>query len=125
MEAAGTLLNAFADGVCWVELATLSDPQLIPQAVAEVLELKERPGKSLTEIVCGYLASRHLLLILDNAEHLLDACAQFVDHALRRSTRLIVLVTSRERLGLSGSSRLSPRRACSKLSPLRGSSQPR
>jgi non-specific serine/threonine protein kinase len=102
IEVAGSLLDAFADGVCLVELAALSDPQLVPQAVAEVLEVKVQPGKSPTETVCGYLASRNLLLVLDNAEHLLDACVQFADQASRRSTRLTILVTSRERLGMAG-----------------------
>src|SRR5499427_7036432 len=96
IEVAGSLLDTFADGVWLVELAALSDPQLVAQAAAEVLGLKEQPGKSLTEIVRGYLASRNLLLVLDNAEHLLDACVQFADQALRRSTRLAILVTSRE-----------------------------
>ena len=102
IEVAGRLLDTFADGVWWVELAALSDPQLVPQAVAEVLTVKERTGESLTETVCGYLSSRNLLLVLDNAEHLLDACVQLADHALRRSTRLTILVTSRERLGIAG-----------------------
>jgi len=102
IEVASGLPDAFADGVWLVELAALADPQLVPEAVAEVLEVKEQPGKSLTETVCGYLASRHLLLVLDNAEHLLDACVQFADQALRRSTRLTILVTSREPLRLSG-----------------------
>jgi len=96
------LLDTFAEGVWLVELAALSDPRLVPQAAAEVLGVKEQPGKSLTETVCGHLASRNLLLVLDNAEHLLDACVQLADHALRRSTRLTILVTSREPLRLSG-----------------------
>ena len=102
IEVADRLLDAFADGVWLVELAALSDPQLVPQAVAVVLGVKEQPGKSVTETVCGYLASRNLLLVLDNAEHLLGACAQFADQALRRSTRLTILVTSRESLGITG-----------------------
>jgi non-specific serine/threonine protein kinase len=102
IEVAGSLLDAFPDGVWLVELTALSDPQLVPQAVAEVLELKEQPSKSLTETVCGYLASRNLLLVLDNGEHLLDACVQFADYVLRRCTRLTILVTSRERLGMAG-----------------------
>jgi non-specific serine/threonine protein kinase len=102
IEVAGSLLDTFAEGVWLVELAALSDPRLVPQAAAEVLGVKEQPGKSLTETVCGHLASRNLLLVLDNAEHLLDACVQLADHALRRSTRLTILVTSREPLRLSG-----------------------
>jgi non-specific serine/threonine protein kinase len=102
IEVAGGLVDCFADGVWLVELAALSDPQLVVSTVAQVLGVKEQPAISLIDTLAEYLASKQMLLVLDNAEHLLDACVQFVDPALRRSRRVAMLVTSRERLGLGG-----------------------
>src|SRR5258706_4400453 len=102
IEVAVQLLDGFGDGVWLVELAALSDAQLVPQAVAGALGLKEQPGKSASEIVSGWLGSKSVLLVLDNAEHLLEGCARLVDHILRRSDHVAVLVTSRERLGIAG-----------------------
>jgi non-specific serine/threonine protein kinase len=94
--------DAYADGVWLVELAALADAELVPQAVAHVLGLKERPSESLTDTLLGHLASKHLLLVLDNAEHLLAACAELVRTLVQRCARLTVLVTSREHLGVLG-----------------------
>src|SRR5258707_10595052 len=69
-EVASRLIDAFPDGVWLVELAALSDPDLVPQAVAQALQVKEQPDKSVSEIVSGWLASKRVLLVLDNAEHL-------------------------------------------------------
>src|SRR4051812_21491211 len=102
IEVARRLLDAFPDGAWLVELAALSDSQLVPKAVAQALAVNEQPAKPLIETLSDYLASRNLLLVLDNAEHLLDGCVQFVDHILRRSPGVAVLVTSRERLGMTG-----------------------
>src|SRR5258708_408326 len=85
IEAANPLVDAFADGVWLVELAALSDPQLVPQAVAKALEVKEQPARPLIETLGDYLASRKLLLVLDNVEHLLDGCVRLVDEILRRN----------------------------------------
>jgi predicted ATPase len=85
-----------------VELAALSDPLLVPQTVARALEVKEQPGKSVSESVSGWLASKNLLLVLDNAEHLLEGCARLVDHILSRNNHVTVLAASRERLGMTG-----------------------
>jgi predicted ATPase/DNA-binding winged helix-turn-helix (wHTH) protein len=102
MQVAGDLLESYSDGIWLVELAALAEPGLVPQTVANILGLKEQPGENLTETIIERLASRHLLLVLDNAEHLLTACAEFADVALRRCAQLIILVTSRERLGIAG-----------------------
>jgi non-specific serine/threonine protein kinase len=102
IEVARRLLDAFPDGVWLVELAALSDPRLVPQAVAQALELKEQPGRSVMETLCDHLASKKLLLVLDNVEHLLEACARLVDEIVRRSPGVTVLVTSRERVGMTG-----------------------
>jgi len=102
IEVANSRVEAFADGVWLVELAALSDPHLVPKAVAQALALTERPARPLIETLSDYLASKKLLLVLDNAEHLLEGCAQFADLILRRSPDLAILVTSRERLGIAG-----------------------
>jgi non-specific serine/threonine protein kinase len=102
IEVASRLVDAFPDGVCLVELAALSDPRLVPQAVAQALEVKEQPTRPIIETLSEYLGSKKLLLVLDNVEHLLEGCVQFVDLILRRSPDITVLVTSRERLGMTG-----------------------
>jgi non-specific serine/threonine protein kinase len=102
IEAASRLVDAFPDGVCLVELAALSDPRLVPQAVAQALEVKEQPTRPVIETLSDYLASKKLLLVLDNVEHLLEACVHLVDEIVRRSADIAVLVTSRERLGMTG-----------------------
>ena len=102
IEAASRLVDAFPDGVWLVELAALSDAQPVPKAVAQALALKEQPARSLIETLGDYLASKKLLLVLDNAEHLVEACVQFVDLILSRSPDVAILVTSRERLGMAG-----------------------
>ena len=85
IEVASRLVDAFPDGVWLVELAALSDPRLVPQAVAQALEVKEQPARPVIETLSDYLASKKLLLVLDNVEHLLEGCVQFVDLILRRS----------------------------------------
>jgi len=102
IEVTSRLVGAFADGVWLVELAALADPRLVPQAVAQALQIKEQPGRPVIETLVDYLASKRLMLVLDNAEHLLEGCVQFVDLVLRRSPEVAILVTSRERLGIAG-----------------------
>jgi non-specific serine/threonine protein kinase len=102
IEVAGEALGAYAHGVWLVELAALSEAQLVPQAVMQALGLREQPGRSLMEVIGGYLASRKLLLVIDNAEHVLDGCVRLIDEILRHSPDVAVLVTSRERLGIAG-----------------------
>src|SRR5258706_2550110 len=102
IEVASRLVDAFADGVWLVELAALSDPRLVPQAVAKALEVKEQPARPLLETLGDYLASKKLLLVLDNVEHLLDACVQLAVWIFRHCRDVAVLVTSRERLALAG-----------------------
>jgi predicted ATPase/DNA-binding winged helix-turn-helix (wHTH) protein len=102
MQLATDLTDTYADGIWLVELAALADPALVPQAVAHVFGLKEQSGQHLTQTIAEHLAPRHVLLVLDNAEHVLEACAQLADAVLRVSAKLRVLVTSRERLGIVG-----------------------
>ena len=85
-----------------VKLAPLSDPDLAPQAVASVLGIRETPGAALVDSLCVHLASREALLVLDNCEHLVGACASLVETLVRSCPRLRILATSREALGVRG-----------------------
>ena len=96
------LIKDYADGVWLVELASLSNPLLVPQAVAKLFSLVEGSEVSLTEKLIRVLRSKNILLILDNCEHLVDACAQLADELLRNCPNLKVLTTSREPLGITG-----------------------
>ena len=102
LQVAQRMLHAYPDGIWLVELASLGRVSLVTQTVASVLAVKEQAGKALLDTVAEWVASRKLLLVLDNAEHLLAACGELVDVLLRRCDRLTVLVTSRERLGIAG-----------------------
>jgi predicted ATPase/DNA-binding CsgD family transcriptional regulator len=102
LAAASELVERFEDGVWMVELASLAEPSLVPQAVAFTLGVRERPGSSLTEALSDYLRTRNLLLILDNCEHLIEACAELAETLLRSCPELRVLATSREALGITG-----------------------
>ena len=103
LEVASHLVNEFADGVWLVELAPLSDPTLVPQAIAQALGVVERPGRPLIDRLVEYLESRELLLILDNCEHLVAACAELVEMLLSRCCLdLRILATSREPIGIPG-----------------------
>src|SRR6185437_11559561 len=91
----------FLDGAWLVELASLADTALVAQTVASTLGLRETPGISLLDTLTVHLAHKHLLLVLDNCEHLIDACAGFAATLLRACPRLRLLATSREGLALT------------------------
>ena len=102
LAAAEEQVEAFEDGVWLVHLAPLSDPSLVPQAVASAVGVREQPGRPLTETLSAYLASKMVLLVLDNCEHLIDACAELAESLLRSCPDLRVLTTGREALGIVG-----------------------
>jgi predicted ATPase len=95
------LIERFEDGVWWVELAPIADPGLIAQEVARVM-IKEQPGRSLSETLTHDLAPTELLLVLDNCEHLVEACADLADSLLGACPDLQLLATSREPLHVAG-----------------------
>ncbi len=99
---AADLLDAFTDGVWFVEFAPLVNPPLVPQTVATALSLREQPGRSFTATLAGYLQPKRALLVLDNCEHVVAACAQLVSTLLRSCPDLRILATSREVLGTAG-----------------------
>ena len=94
--------RVFADGVWLVELAPLSDPGLVPTAVARGLGLTDERPRDLEEELAEHVAGRRLLLVIDNCEHVLPAAARLVGRLLRAGPGLRVLTTSREPLGLEG-----------------------
>ncbi|HEX7587075.1 MAG TPA: tetratricopeptide repeat protein, partial [Anaerolineae bacterium] len=102
VQVGSDLVLDYTDGVWMVELATLTDPLLLPQKLASSLGLRQEPSRSLQETLLAYLRSRTLLLILDNCEHMVDAIAQWVDLLLRNCPNLRVLTTTREALGIAG-----------------------
>ena len=102
LQLAAELLDAFLDGVWLVELAPVSDPELVPQAVATRLIVREQPGRTLIDTLTDHLRAKSLLLILDNCEHLVDASAQLVTALLTSSPGLKVMTSSREALGVAG-----------------------
>jgi predicted ATPase/DNA-binding SARP family transcriptional activator/DNA-binding CsgD family transcriptional regulator len=102
LEVARDLIRTYPDGVWLVELAPLSEAELVPQEVAGALELQERPGQALTDTLAEALGEKGLLLVLDNCEHLVEEAAQLVDALLDSCPRLRVMATSREPLGIQG-----------------------
>ena len=104
MKAVRDLLADFEDGAWLVELASLSDPALAPSAVAGVLELKLGSERITAEALAHGIGDRHLLLLLDNCEHLIDAVAALAEAVMRLCPRATVLATSREIMRIEGES---------------------
>jgi len=105
LEMARGLVEAYPDGVWLVELAPLSEEALVPKAVAEALEVPERPAEPIADTLADVLGDRRLLLVVDNCEHLIEAAAGLVDRLLDSCPRLRILATSREGLGVEGEAR--------------------
>ncbi len=101
LQVAETLSASFPHGVWLVELASTTDPTQVVEAIAQVLKVTGSSDITLAEAIKNYLSRKHILLLLDNFEHLLDA-APFVTDLLSAAPRLVVLATSRERLRLYG-----------------------
>ncbi len=101
-QAAAEMLDAYRDGVWFVDLAPLVDPALVPSAAAQVLQVKEAPAQSLLDALCNHLRTRETLVILDNCEQVLDGCARLIAALLRETTQVTVIATSREPLHLPG-----------------------
>jgi len=99
---ASSVVADYPDGVWLVELASLADAALVPQAVASVLGVLEEPGQPLERTLAHALRNQRLLLVVDNCEHLVDACARLVATLLRACSSLTVLATSREGLEIEG-----------------------
>jgi len=102
LQVAGDLVDTFPQGVWLVELASLSDPDLVPQTVASVFGVREVPGRTRLDTLVEYFRPRELLLVLDNCEHLVEACGHLAATLLRGCSKLRILATSREPLGAAG-----------------------
>ncbi|MFO1496912.1 MAG: adenylate/guanylate cyclase domain-containing protein [Verrucomicrobiota bacterium] len=102
LQAAAEILDRFPHGVWLVELATLSDPGRLPETIANVVDVREEHGRLLVETLVESLRARHVLLLLDNCEHLIAACARTASTLLQRCPGVKVLATSREALNIQG-----------------------
>jgi predicted ATPase/class 3 adenylate cyclase/DNA-binding CsgD family transcriptional regulator len=102
VEVAGQLGDEFPDGTKYVELAPITEPELVSVTTARLLGLPDQPGRSATEAVLRFIADRQMLLVLDNCEHLLDATAALVVEVLGSCPAVTVLATSREPIGMTG-----------------------
>ena len=102
LQIAADFLELYPDGAWLVELAPLADPALLPLTVAKIFGIRESSGHSILSLLTDHLRTRELLLILDNCEHLVEACAQFVDTLLKACPHILVLASSREVLGIAG-----------------------
>ena len=102
IEVGAQELAYFPNGVWMIELAPLSDPAQIIPALAQAFGLQESPFSPLASLVTDYLHDKKLLLILDNCEHLILACAHLADDLLHRCAALKILASSREALGIGG-----------------------
>jgi predicted ATPase/DNA-binding CsgD family transcriptional regulator len=102
LRVAADISDRFENGLCWIELAVLNDPTLLPQTVLQTLGVPEPPRRSPLELLTDYFQGKHSLLLLDNCEHIIDACARFVLHLLQSCPQLSLIITSRETLNIDG-----------------------
>jgi predicted ATPase/DNA-binding CsgD family transcriptional regulator len=102
LAAAGDAAGRFGDGVWLAELAPVADPALVGQVVASALGARGRPGRPMAETLSEHLGASKVLLVLDNCEHLVEACAEISESLLRSCPGLRILATSREALGVVG-----------------------
>jgi non-specific serine/threonine protein kinase len=102
IQTANRLIGKFKDGVWWVDLVGITNPARMPQAVAQVVEVPSIPNQQLSKTLSEYFRTKQTLLILDNCEHLISACAELVDQLLSICQNLKILATSREGLDILG-----------------------
>jgi predicted ATPase/DNA-binding SARP family transcriptional activator len=102
VQVASDLVDAFRDGVWWVDFAPLTDESLVSQAIARAAGVAEEPNVPTQETLVHHLVPRQVLLVLDNCEHLVDRIAQLAAVLLNECPRLTILATSREALGVPG-----------------------
>jgi predicted ATPase/DNA-binding SARP family transcriptional activator len=102
LQVAAELLDGSGDGVWLVELATVSDPEAVPGALARALGIREQAGRPLLDVLVDALADQNLLFVLDNCEHLIGSSAKVAEAVLRHCPRVSLLATSREPLGIDG-----------------------
>ncbi|PYS18419.1 MAG: hypothetical protein DMG11_33380 [Acidobacteria bacterium] len=102
LQAAAESVDRFTNGVWFVDVATVLEPDLLPSAVAAALRLREQSGQTMFDTLAGFLRGKRLLLILDNCEQIVSACAALAEKLLKTCPDLQILATSREGLGIGG-----------------------
>jgi predicted ATPase/class 3 adenylate cyclase len=102
LQLAAEVLDDYPDGAWFVELAPLTDERLVAQAVAAVVGVKEEAGRPVTDALVTHVSRLNLLLVLDNCEHLVNACAVLAERLLRAAPGVRILASSREPLGIPG-----------------------
>ena len=96
------MATEFADGVWYVDLAPITDPEVVPVTAARALGLPDQPGQPTMDVLLRFIRDRHMLILLDNCEHLLDASAELIIALLGACPALTLLATSREPIGVTG-----------------------
>jgi predicted ATPase/class 3 adenylate cyclase len=102
LQVAAEALDNFPDGAWFIDLAPIRDASLVPSAVAQELGVQEEPGRALAQTLAAHLKSRKLLIILDNCEHLVHACASLANALLQSAPDLRIIATTREALRIRG-----------------------
>ncbi|HSG43172.1 MAG TPA: adenylate/guanylate cyclase domain-containing protein [Anaerolineales bacterium] len=102
IQAANDVLSQYPDGIWLVDLAPILDPLLVPRTTAISIGLRQEPQRPVIDMLCDYLAKKKMLIILDNCEHLVDACAQMADCIMHAASDVQILASSREALGIAG-----------------------
>jgi predicted ATPase/serine/threonine protein kinase len=102
LQVATELLDQFPNGTWFVELAPITDPDLIPQIILTAADMQAQQGRSALESLTDFLREKTSLLVLDNCEHLIEACAKLADTLLNAAPNLKILASSREALGVKG-----------------------
>ena len=101
LQVGADVMDDYPDGTWFVELASLTDARLVPQMVASVLGVKEEAGHPVVEALMKYVRDRRLLLIVDNCEHVVHACAELAEALLKSGPSVTVLASSREHLHIA------------------------
>ena len=102
IQVASDVLGNYPDGVWLVELAPIHDPLLVPRATALAIGLRDEPQRPVIDMLCDYLRDKKMLILLDNCEHLVDACARIAERILRAAPNVRILASSREALDIAG-----------------------
>jgi len=102
IRAARDMMNEYPDGVWLIDLAPVLDPTLVPRTTAITIGLREEPQRPVIDMLCDYLSTKKMMIILDNCEHLVDACANMSEQILRTAVDVRILASSREALGVAG-----------------------
>jgi class 3 adenylate cyclase len=102
IQVAAEMATEFADGVWYVDLAPITDPEVVPVTAARALGLPDQPGRQTMDVVLRFMRDRRMLILLDNCEHLLDSSSELVIALLGACPALTVLATSREPIGVTG-----------------------